>query len=225
MQVDFVEESMARVELASRFGRDSAMPCPAQDEGFTLSEIFPTRIRRRRTLIEQVDVGLAKRAIAANVSLIRTIPPSMFPRIEGMVLRVFRGQSDRDGLIRWLNRAGGVSEARARMIADDQIAKASEAFLRLKWASQGVEFVRWVHGSAFEPRSYHAAGWDGASGISDGCPNGLDGFVFRMDSPPVIDQESGERGFPAQLIGCTCHLEPIRINSRSGSAVAGPGRR
>lgn len=212
--MDWVDEWLQRVRHEScggTYSNAAAPAIPTEDAGFTLSEIFPTRIRRpRKTLIEQVDLGLAKQAIRSHVALIRTIPAELFPRIEGMVLRVFRGQSDRDGLIRWLHKVGGVSGARARLIADDQLAKASEAFLRLKWAKQGVQYVKWIHGSSYEPRVYHRTDWDGKSG-ADGRPNGLNGFVFRMDHPPVIDLSTGERGYPAQLIGCSCHLEPIRM--------------
>lgn len=167
------------------------------------------KTRRRRMLIEQVPIGEVRKAVSASVSLIKTIDGSLFPRIEKMVLRVFRNQSSRDGFIRWLVKNGGVSEGRATLIADDQIAKAAEAMLRIKWKARGVKLVKWVHGSPNEPRKYHLTEWNGRSG-ANGRPNGLDGFVFPIDRPPVIDKKTGERGYPAQLIGCTCHLEPIK---------------
>ena len=100
---------------------------------------------------------------------------------------MFNGTADREGLIRYLQRRCGVSEARARMIADDQIAKASERMRVEKWRSQGKDYVRWVHGGESDPRDYHLRDWDGISGID----------------------ETGERGYPAQLINCHCYLEPI----------------
>lgn len=210
--MDYADECLQRMwnETCSWHCGGGHQSIPTSDTSFTLTETFPARIRKpRRPLIEQVDLNLAKHAIARHVALIKTIPAIMFPRIELMILRVFRGQSNRDGLIRWLHKTCGVTAARARLIADDQIAKASEAFLRMKWEQQGVKYVKWVHGSSYEPRTYHRTTWNGKSG-SDGRPNGLNGFIFRMDNPPVIDLSTDERGYPAQLVGCSCHLEPIR---------------
>ena len=34
---------------------------------------------------------------------------------------------------------------------------------------------------------------------------------FPIDRPPVIDKKTGQRGFPAQLIGCKCFLTPVLL--------------
>lgn len=188
----------------------SMRPTVSMDAGFTLTEIFPKRIRRpRRPLIEQVSWPKAREAVVNSVSYIKTVPSVMHPRLERMLVRVFKGRSTRDGLIKWLVEKGEVSEARARFIADDQMAKISEALLRAKWMKRGVKFVRWIHGDAPDPREYHRREWDGHSG-ADGRPNGLNGFVFEIGNPPVIDTSTNDRGYPAQLPGCTCRLEPVK---------------
>lgn len=179
----------------------------AEDEGFTLSEIFPKRIRKpTRPLIEQVPWPDARVEVSKAVSLIKSIPQEMHPRVERMMIRLFRGQSTREGLMNWLVEKCGVSEARARLIADDQTVKISEALLRIKWSRRGVKYVRWVHGESSEPRDYHRQDWDGRSASA---PNALNGLVFPINQPPVIDVRTGERGYPGQLVGCTCHLEPV----------------
>ena len=184
-------------------------PVVTMDAGFTLTEVFPTRIRARRPLIEQVPWTAARGAVVNAVAYIKTVPRELHPRLERMMIRVFKGRSSRDGLIKWLSEKGGVSEARARFIADDQMAKISEALLREKWKKRGVKFVRWVHGGSPDPRDYHRRQWDGSSG-ADGRPNGLNGFVFEIGNPPVIDTSTNDRGYPAQLPGCTCRLEPVK---------------
>ena len=214
--------------FASRFA-DCPHPAIAQDavpvpsSAITLPEYLPHRIRKPRArLIDQVPRKFSRTTISDFVNLIKTIPPDMFPRIERYIVRVFNGTADREGLIRFLHEQCGVTEARARMIADDQIAKASEWMRIEKWRNQGRNYVRWVHGGPTDPREYHLADWDGMSG-ADGRPNGLNGFVFEITNPPVIDLKTGERGYPAQLVNCQCHLEPItaeEFNSLAGAMSA-----
>ena len=195
----------------SRFApaRAPALDAAPAHAHVTLSDYLPNRVRKPRArLIDQVPHKFSRNTISDFVSLIKTIPPDLHPRIQRYIVRVFNGTADRDGLIRYLQRRCGVSEARARMIADDQIAKAAERMRVEKWRSRGKDYVRWVHGGESDPRDYHLSDWDGISGV-DGRPNGLNGFVFELSNPPVIDLETGERGYPAQLINCHCYLEPI----------------
>ena len=192
---------------------------PATTSAITLPEYLPHGVRHpRRRLIDQVPRGFSRTVISDFVNLIKTIPVEMFPRIERYIVRVFNGTADREGLIRFLHEKCGVTEARARMIADDQIAKASEWMRIEKWRNQGKNYVRWVHGGPTDPRDYHLADWDGMSG-ADGRPNGLNGFVFEITNPPVIDVKTGVRGYPAQLVNCQCHLEPI--SAEEFNALAG----
>ena len=45
--------------------------------------------------------------------------------------------------------------------------------------------------------------------LQNGKPNGLNGYVFDLAKPPVIDLKTGERGYPGQCIGCSCFLVPV----------------
>lgn len=38
----------------------------------------------------------------------------------------------------------------------------------------------------------------------------LDGKVFSFDDPPIIDERTGQRGFPGQSFGCRCNLQGVR---------------
>ena len=176
------------------------------------ADIFPKRIYRpRSTLLKQVDYETARRIIRENVALIKTIPFLDVLKAEQKILAYFRLKITRDQLARYFYRIGDgtITKAWAEVIADDQINKASERLRVAKWKKNGVRMVRWIHDNYDEPRPYHKEKWNGKSGIFDGFPNGLNGYVFPIDFPPIIDPKTGERGYPGQMINCRCHLEPV----------------
>lgn len=177
------------------------------------ADVLPKRnYRPRSTLLKQVDYHTARRIIRENVALIKTIPFLDIVKAEQKILAYFRLKITRDQLARYFYRVadGAITKAWAEVIADDQINKASERLRVEKWKKNGVRMVRWVHDNFSEPRPYHKEEWNGRSGIFDGRPNGLNGYIFPIDFPPVIDPRTGERGYPGQLINCKCHLEPVR---------------
>ena len=51
-------------------------------------------------------------------------------------------------------------------------------------------------GGSVHPREYHLRN----------APSGLNGGIFDLDNPPVIDLRTGERGFPGQLPYCRCTM-------------------
>ena len=168
------------------------------------------RLHRATMLIGFVPKGKARKIIEDNVALIKTIPgEDEHRRIVWYLLRVFYGIYSRDELVAYLMKMGGVDEDRAMMIADDQIHKAAERFLVEKWKGQGCKRVRWVHEGATNPRQYHLRRWNGKSGKRNGRPNGLNGYEFDIDKPPVINLKTKERGYPGQMINCHCRLVPI----------------
>lgn len=175
-----------------------------------LEDTFPKRLHRVRSLVEYIPRDTAKKIIAEGVSLIKTIAGEENHRkIERYLLNVFLGLRSREEFIDYLMRIGKVSEERASFIADDQITKAAERFLVEKWKSRGCKRVRWIHYGDSDPRLYHIRKWNGRSGKRNGRPNGLNGFEFAIDKPPVIDQKTKERGWPGQLINCHCHIVPL----------------
>ena len=168
------------------------------------------RLHRATMLIGFVPKEKARKIIEDNVALIKTIPgEDEHRRIVWYLLRVFYGIYSRDELVAYLMKMGGVDEDRAMMIADDQIHKAAERFLVEKWKGQGCKRVRWVHEGRTNPRQYHLRQWNGKSGKRNGRPNGLNGYEFDIDKPPVINLKTKERGYPGQMINCHCRLVPI----------------
>lgn len=175
-----------------------------------LDAVFPDRIRKVRSLIDFIPPQRAKEIIAEGVALIKTIPSEEdHKKICNYLLKVFRGLETREHLIRYLMRLGGVDEERAEMIANDQIDKAAMRFLVEKWKAQGCKRVRWVHMGDANPRQYHLRPWNGVSGKRNGRPNGLNGYEFDIDKPPVINLKTKERGYPGHMINCHCTLIPL----------------
>lgn len=162
------------------------------------------------SLISEMPRNVAREIVAKNVSLIKTIDAELFPEITRRIVRVLKGLDTRDELEDWLENKGEVSPERAALIADDQIKKATEAFQLARWMRNGFTKVMWKHGNSKEYRVYHKTKWDGHKGKRNGKPNGLNGYVFDISKPPVIDTKTGERGYPGQCIGCRCFLVPIQ---------------
>lgn len=188
--------------------------CPlsavAMDETLVFDELEFT-VSKRNTLLDQVTRPVARKIIEQNVELIKTIPREKFPKLAYRLLGYFDLRYSKAEIVEWLKKNCGLTQYRANLIATDQIAKATELMKVEKWRNRGVRKVMWVHsGKGKEPRHYHIRKWDGVSGKTDGRPNGLNGFIFDIDHPPVIDIATGERGFPGRLIKCSCHLKIAR---------------
>lgn len=150
-----------------------------------------------------------KAHVAENVNLITSIANQYHERITGSVYRAISGDGSFGELKRDFIKYGGMSSRRAKGIASDQVHKAFVTLSARRMASLGIEKVRWVHGHPKEPRPYHARHWDGRSGIKDGRPNGLDGYIFSLDNPPVVDEKTGVRALPSFLPFCSCSFEPV----------------
>lgn len=183
----------------------------AQDEAPGQKESEKRSYRPRKSLLREIDYQTARRIVRENVALIRSIPHLDIVKAEQKILGYFRKNLTRDQLARYFfNIAKGeITKEHAGFIADDQINKAMERMLVEKWRNNGITMVRWVHCGMHEPRPYHREKWNGKSGLFDRRPNGLNGFVFPIDFPPVINKQTGERGYPGQLPNCRCHLEPV----------------
>lgn len=167
-------------------------------------------VKRRTKLWDYVRETFGREVVKKNVGLIKTIDPDKFPLIVRGIVKVFKKKMTHEELVAWIEKVGDVDTTRAEIIADDQIAKAAVVFQLIKWRDQGWKRVQWRHSKGVkEPREYHTKKWDGVSGKEDGKPNALNGYVFPMGRPPVIDPNTGERGYPAQLINCRCYLVPF----------------
>lgn len=138
-----------------------------------------------------------KAATAENVALIKSIPSEYHLRIEGTVLRsITSGQEGSKTLFDDIRHIGAVTDKRAKLIAVDQTRKVTSALNVERMKSAGVRQWKWVHSSgSAEPRPLHLK---------------LNGEIFNYDDPPpIIDERTGERGYPGQLVGCKCVQIPV----------------
>lgn len=145
-----------------------------------------------------------------NISLIESIPANYVKRVQTMVVNIMSGAGTWVDLRHEIIKSKGITLRRAKMIARDQSNKVFNAITLRRFEQLGIKRVKWRHShSDKDPRPYHIRQWDGESGLEDGHPNGLDGFIFDLDNPPIIDEKTGQRGFPGVLINCSCMMVPI----------------
>ncbi len=133
---------------------------------------------------------------AENVSLIKSIPQQFHSRIESAALRsISQTGSGSKSLLDEIRAIGGVTEKRAQFIAVDQTRKITTAANYERMKSTGIRKAVWHHsGGSAEPRKLHQK---------------LDGQVFDLDNPPIIDERTGQRGLPGELPNCKCFWTPV----------------
>lgn len=143
----------------------------------------------RTDVVGGAVADVVKASIKQNVALIKSIPQEFFLEIEGEVMRSIQSGRGMADLQPFLEKRYGITKRRAALIARDQTSKATTAINRARMQGLGVKKFRWLHsGGGKEPRPLHK--------------NVLNGQVFSLDDPPVIDEKTGERGLPGQLINC-----------------------
>lgn len=155
-----------------------------------------------------------KALIYDNVNYIRSINSRYFDRITGAVMRSITNGLGVTHIEDELQKYKKMAKSEARLIALDQTRKAYNSINLRNMQDAGVQKAEWVHsGGSQRPRDYHRTRWDGVSGLQDGHPNGLNGFIFRLDRPPVIQEKKGKqeevRGFPGQLPYCHCRMAAV----------------
>lgn len=135
-------------------------------------------------------------SIAENVTLIKSIPQQYHTQIEGAVMRSIQpGGNGLQDVRAAVTERLGITKRRADMIATDQVRKATTSANSARAKALGIRKFQWLHsGGGAEPRKLHQE---------------LDGMTFSYDDLPVIDERTGERGLPGQLINCRCVAIPI----------------
>ena len=128
--------------------------------------------------------------IAENVGLIKSIPAQYLDGVQGAVYRSITTGNGLADLIPFLKKHKKMTQKRADLIAHDQTRKAYGAINRIRMQKLGIKKFEWLHSSGGQhPRKLHQQ---------------LSGKIFNFDDPPIIDDRTGERGFPGQLINCRC---------------------
>lgn len=154
-----------------------------------------------------------KASIMENVSLIKSIHNHYFEQVTGSVTRSMQAGGSIKQLREEILKYNGMTRRRAEFIANDQTRKTYNAINLRNFQKYGVQKVRWVHsGGGQTVREYHYRKWDG---VSHNPPNGLNGYIFDIDNPPIIQFAKGKtpevRGYPAQLPNCKCVMQAVLV--------------
>ena len=157
---------------------------------------------------------VVRASIMENVSLIKSIQQRYFEQVTGSITRSMQAGGSIKQLRNEILKYNGMTKRRADNIAADQTRKAYAAITLRNMKNAGIEKAEWMHsGGGYTVREYHYRKWDGVSGKSDGHPNGLNGFIFDINKPPVIQEADGKqqeiRGYPRQLPNCKCVMRAI----------------
>lgn len=125
-------------------------------------------------------------SIAANVSLIKSIPQQYSDKLEALVLNALQTGQTNEELALEIHKLGQSTEYRARLIAADQMGKINSNINKQRQLALGVESYTWQTAKDERVRTDH---------------RNKQGKTFRWDNPP-----SG--GHPGEPIRCRCVALP-----------------
>jgi SPP1 gp7 family putative phage head morphogenesis protein len=128
-----------------------------------------------------------------NVALIKTIPTRYFDEIEQDVQRGVRAGRRHEPMAAEIKARYGVSDARAKLIARDQVSKFNGDLNHARQTEMGIKRYTWATSGDERVRDGHAD---------------LDGKVFSWDDPPVVDEKTGRREHPGGDYQCRCVALP-----------------
>jgi len=138
-----------------------------------------------------------------NVSLIKSIPSESLTDIEQMLYRDGTRKLSPQEMKEKIEEEFDVTEARARLIARDQVSKFNATLTEQRQVNSGIDQYTWATSKDGRVRSSH----------SD-----LDGEVFSWSDPPITVKASkgdkpskreGQRNHPGQDIQCRCQAIPV----------------
>ena len=124
--------------------------------------------------------------IAANVSLIKSIPSQYTDKLEALVMNALQTGQTNEELAQEIKKLGHSTDFRARLIAADQMGKINGAITKVRHLDIGFESYTWSTSKDERVRPL--------------CQS-HEGKTFRWDSPP-------KGGHPGQKVGCRCTALP-----------------
>ena len=142
-------------------------------------------------VMSEAKKEIMKALVFENVSLIKSIPNEYFKQITGAVARSIENGDGISWLAEQLKSFGAKSDRRAQLIAQDQTRKAYNSINLRNFREAGIRKFKWLHsGGSAQPREWHK--------------DVLNGNIYSIDDPPIIDPKTKETGFPGQLPYCRC---------------------
>lgn len=135
-----------------------------------------------------------------STKLIKSIASQYQEEVQGAVMRSITTGNGLKDLVPFFEKRAGMTKRRAKNIALDQTRKVYNSINQGRMEALGVKTYEWVHsGGGKEPREHHIKRF----------PEGLNGGIFSFDDPPIIDEKTGQRGKPGELINCRCTMRPV----------------
>jgi SPP1 gp7 family putative phage head morphogenesis protein len=136
-----------------------------------------------------------KASVTENVGLIKSIATDYQSRMQGAVMRSITTGNGLKDLTRHFESYEGITKRKAKNLAIDQTRKAYNTMNAGRMKKSGIKKYQWLHsGGGQKPRPDHIA---------------MNGNIYSFDDPPVIDEQTGERGIPGQAYNCGCTMLPI----------------
>lgn len=141
-----------------------------------------------------------KTIINVNATHIKTLATKSVDELTAATYRSIMSGRGLADLVPFFQKHNEKNLRHGQLVALDQTRKAYTALTAVRMHDADVQRFEWRHsGGTREPRQYHLLP----------PPTGLNGGIFELNDPPVIDQKTGERGLPGQAINCTCIMIPI----------------
>lgn len=141
-----------------------------------------------------------KASITANANLIKTLPQEYLDSVSSAVFRSIASGNGLEDLQPYLEKKYDGNIRKAKNVALDQTRKAYNDINADRMRAVKMTKFEWVHtGGGHKPREYHMEEY----------PVGLNGGIFDVNDPPIIDEKTGERGLPGHAINCKCVMRPV----------------
>lgn len=134
--------------------------------------------------------------IGYNAYYIKRIPVEFLDKVRQSVEDSVTKGNGLEDLEKVMLERYGEAKRHAKNVALDQTRKAYMAINTERMRDVGVTKFEWIHtGGSQDPRQYHKTT--------------LNGNVYDLNDPPIIDQRTGERGLPGLLPFCRCTMRPV----------------
>lgn len=193
-----------RVRLTTVF-TDQAIERAAQQTALGLDKDGRDLFRRQFRTVFNTDPLMAEPWLAQevstfvseNASLISTLPTEAIADIEQMIFREGRRGASPQEIRSKILEQFKTTEARATLIARDQVAKFNGRLSELRQKQTGITRYTWQTSEDGRVRDDHER---------------LNGKVFDWDDPPITvssGKRAGERNHPGQDIQCRCQAIPV----------------
>lgn len=155
-------------------------------------------------------------SVAANVSLIESIPEQYLTQVESIVLTNARAGGRPSVIAKQLVKQFGITEKRAKMIARDQTSKLTGDLNRVRQTAAGFPYFRWVDSGDERVRDRHEFLTEHVTAYGKG--------IYRWDNPPLSSE--GVPIIPGSDYSCRCIAQPVsqeEVDENIRKGLTNPG--